>query len=140
MAMFKSGNMKKRRDFARLAGQDVVGLLEPGVEIEGKITVHSGLIRVNAHLKGELHSNGIVVLADQGEIEGEVHSKIISVAGKLKGAVHASERVEIKAQGVVVGDIYSPSLVVEPGGFFDGQCHMPTPVSLSPTARAKSSH
>jgi cytoskeletal protein CcmA (bactofilin family) len=27
---------------------------------------------------------------------------------------------------VVVGDISTPVLVVEPGGFFDGQCHMPT--------------
>jgi cytoskeletal protein CcmA (bactofilin family) len=137
MALFKSD---KTTDFLKSAGQDVLGLLEPGVEIEGKMTLRSGLMRLNAHFKGEIHSDGIVVLADQGEIEGEVHAKIVSVAGKLKGAVHASERVEIKAQGVVVGDIYSPSLVIDPGGYFDGQCHMPTPVSLTPASGIKNSH
>jgi cytoskeletal protein CcmA (bactofilin family) len=64
-------------------------------------------------------------VADQGEVEGEIHSKITSLAGKVKGSVHASEVVEIKARGVIVGDIYAPALLVEPGGYFDGQCHMP---------------
>jgi cytoskeletal protein CcmA (bactofilin family) len=140
MALFKTGSPRKSRDLAHLAGHDVVGLLEPGVEIEGKMAVHSGLIRLNCHFKGELRSDGVVVLADQGEIDGEVHSKIISVAGKMKGAVHASERVEIKPQGVVVGDIYTPSLVVEPGGYFDGQCHMPTPVSVPHETGVKTAH
>jgi cytoskeletal protein CcmA (bactofilin family) len=28
---------------------------------------------------------------------------------------------------VVLGDIYTPKLIIEPGGYFDGQCHMPLP-------------
>jgi cytoskeletal protein CcmA (bactofilin family) len=31
-----------------------------------------------------------------------------------------------------MGDIYTPCLLVDPGGFFDGQCHMPTPDPASP--------
>jgi cytoskeletal protein CcmA (bactofilin family) len=136
MALFKSASSKSR-DLVQLAGQDVVGLLEPGVEIDGKMTVQTGMIRLNAHFKGELRSDGIVVVADQGEIEGEVHAKVISVAGKVKGAVHAAERVEIRVHGVVVGDIYTPSLVVEPGGYLDGQCHMPAPGAIAPEPRVR---
>jgi len=60
-------------------------------------------------------------------VEGEVRSRLVSITGKLKGTVHAAERLEIKEKGVVVGDIYTPCLVIDPGGFFDGTCHMPTP-------------
>lgn len=119
-----------------LADQELVGLLEPGLEFEGKMTVSSGMVRLNTHFKGEIHSSGALIIAEQGEMEGEVHSRFVSVAGKVKGAVHATEKAEIKAKGVVLGDIYTASLVVEPGGYFDGQCHMPTPVPANQPAEA----
>lgn len=122
----------KRRQLADLSG-DWVGWLDPGVEVEGKMKVASGLIRVNTHFKGEIHSEGTVVVHDQGEVDGEVRSRIISVTGKVKGNVHASERLEIKEHGVVLGAIYTPCLIVDPGGFFDGQCHMPTPEPAAQT-------
>jgi len=112
-----------------LAGQELVGLLEPGLVFEGKMTVSSGMVRLNTHFTGEVHSSGALIVAEQGEIEGEIHSKFVSVAGKVKGTVHAADKVEIKANGVVLGDIYTGSLVVEPGGYFDGQCHMPVPAN-----------
>jgi cytoskeletal protein CcmA (bactofilin family) len=116
----------KRSQLADL-GHDWVGWIEPGVEVEGKLKVASGLIRVNAHVKGEITSEGTVVVHDQGEVDGEIHARIISVTGKIKGDVHARELLEIKEHGVVLGDIHAPCLIVEPGGFFDGHCHMPTP-------------
>jgi len=116
----------KRKHVSDLAG-DWVGWLDPGVEVEGKMKVTSGLIRVNTHFKGEIASEGAIVVHDQGEVEGDIHSRIISVTGKIKGNVHASERLEIKEHGVVLGSIYTPCLLVDPGGFFDGQCRMPTP-------------
>jgi cytoskeletal protein CcmA (bactofilin family) len=132
---FGIGSHRKSRVPVDIEGQDVVGFIEPGVEFEGTMKVSSGMIRLNGHFKGNLHSAGIVVVVDQGEAEGEIHSKIISVAGKLKGAVHATELVEIKARGVILGDIYTPALTVEPGGYFDGQCHMPAPIAGSAPAR-----
>ena len=114
-----------RRELASLP-DDWVGWLEPGVEVEGKMTVTSGLIRLNSHFKGEIRSEGAVVVHDQGEVEGDVRARIVSITGKVKGSVHALERLELKEHGIVLGDIYTPCLLVDPGGFFDGQCHMPT--------------
>ena len=127
-----STKSRHRRELAELP-DDWVGWLEPGVELEGKLRVSSGLIRLNSHFKGEIYSEGTVVIHDQGEVEGEVRAKLVSITGKLKGNVHAAERLEIKENGVVVGDIYTPCLVIDPGGFFDGTCHMPTP---EPTSQA----
>jgi len=116
----------RRTQLAELSG-DWVGWLDPGVEVEGKMKVASGYLRVNTHFKGEINSEGAVVVHDQGEVDGDIRTRILSVTGKIKGNVHASERLEIKDHGVVLGSIYTPCLLVDPGGFFDGQCHMPTP-------------
>jgi len=124
-----------RRQLAELSG-DWVGWLDPGVEVEGKMKVTSGLIRVNTHFKGEIDSEGAVVVHDQGEVDGDIRTRILSVTGKIKGNVHASERLEIKEHGVVLGSIYTPCLLVDPGGFFDGQCHMPTPGPAAPSLTA----
>jgi len=123
---FSLRKSRHTREFADLP-DDWVGWLEPGVEVEGKVTVSVGLIRLNTHFKGEIHSEGTVIIHDQGEVEGEVHTKHISITGKVKGTIHASEGIEIKQHGIVLGDIYTPCLVVDPGGYFDGHCHMPAP-------------
>lgn len=115
----------RARSSDHLADEELVGMLEPGLEFDGKMTVSSGMVRVNTHFKGEIRCGGAVILAEQGEMEGEIHCKFVSVAGKVKGAVYATDKVEVRANGVVLGDIFTPSLVLEPGGYFNGQCHMP---------------
>jgi len=112
----------------------MVGLLEPGVEFEGKLTVSSGILRLNTHVKGQIDSTATVIVADKGQVEGEIHSRLISITGQVKGTVHATERLEIKEHGIVRGDIYTPCLVVDPGGYFEGQCHMP---ATEPTPEAQ---
>jgi len=127
MTMFAKKGDRKRELVEMLDDDNVVGFLEPGVEVEGKVKVPAGMLILNSHLKGELACEGMLVVGAQGEVEGEVHTKQISITGKVKGTIHASESLEIKKAGVVLGDIYTPKLFVEPGGYFDGQCHMPTP-------------
>jgi cytoskeletal protein CcmA (bactofilin family) len=128
------GFKKTRRELAEVTDEDV-GWLSAGVEVEGAMKVASGLIRLDAHFKGEISCEGTILVNDQAEVEAVIHTKLISVSGKVKGAIHASERLEIKEHGIVLGDIYTPSLVIDPGGYFDGQCHMPTPGPEKQTAK-----
>ena len=131
MAFGMSKPTKRRRELSSLP-DDWVGWLEPGVEVEGKMKVTGGLIRLNSFFKGEIVSEGSVVVHDQGEVEGNIQCQVLSVTGKVKGTVHAKECLEIKESGSVVGDIYTSCLLVDPGGFFDGQCHMPAPEPAIP--------
>ena len=133
---FGMGKLATRRRELSDPPDDWVGFLEPGVEVEGNLKVASGLIRLNAHLKGDIVSDGAVVVHDRGEVEGDIKSRVVSVSGKVKGTVHAKESLEIKEHGIVLGDIYTSCLLVDPGGFFNGECHMPTPEPASQTPEA----
>jgi cytoskeletal protein CcmA (bactofilin family) len=121
------GKNRRRHEIEEFLNDDVVGLFEPGVDIEGKMKVATGMIRLNTHYKGEIESEGTIVVAEQGDVEADIRAKLLSVSGKVKGNVHATDRLEIKEHGIVLGDIFTASLVIDPGGYFDGTCHMPTP-------------
>ena len=124
---FGSDKNRRLRDMEDSLDKDPIGWLGPGIDIEARMKFGAGMVRLNTHYKGDIMCEGTLVVDEQGEIEAEIHARIISIAGKIKGTVHASERIEIKEHGLVLGDIHTPSLVIEPGGFFDGQCHMPVP-------------
>lgn len=122
---------KTNTEFAK---QGTVAALEPGAEMEGKLTITAGAARINSHFKGEIIGDGAVLIAEQGEVEANIAAKVATVMGKVKGSVHTTERLEIKERGVILGDIFTPVLVVEPGGYFDGQCHMPVQGVEAPKA------
>lgn len=120
---FGFGRGKKMGDLIK---HGVVALLEPGIEFEGKMKLASGTVRLNSHFKGEIQGDGTVLVSERGEVEAEINVKSVTVIGKVKGSVRVKDRLEIRERGVILGDIFTPVLVVEPGGYFDGQCHMPT--------------
>lgn len=119
------GKDMKGKNISELVKHGVIASLEPGAEIEGKLKFGAGSARINSHFKGEISGDGSLVVAERGELEAEVNVKAITVNGKVKGSIHVTDRIEIKERGVILGDIYTPILIVEPGGYLDGQCHMP---------------
>ena len=115
-----------RQGLRAVPNEDIVALLESGIEIEGKIKVASGMVRLNCQLKGEICSTGTIIVASQGDIEGDIEAMQVSIAGKVKGNVCASNQLEIKEHGILLGDVETPSLMVDPGAYFTGHCDMPT--------------
>ena len=76
-------------------------------------------------MKGTLVSNETLILGERAQMEGEIEGHLVIVAGQFDdGTIHAASKVEIQPKAVVSGDIYTPCLVIEPGGLFDGCCHM----------------
>lgn len=103
----------------------VAAFLGPGAEFEGDLRAGPGEVRLNSTFRGTAVSEGRITVGEQGDVAADLTARVLTIAGRLKGNANASERLEIKAHGVVIGDITTPVLVVEPGGNFDGQCHMP---------------
>lgn len=99
------------------------GFLERGVKLEGRLE-STGTFRIDSTMKGTLVSAGTLILGEHSAVEGEIVGNRVIIAGHFDGTIQATRRVDIQAKAVVAGDIHTPCLVIEPGAFFEGQCHM----------------
>ncbi len=104
---------------------EFTGFLDKGVRFEGTFEA-SGVFRIDGQVKGTLLSSHSLILGEDARVEGQIEGDHVVISGKFDGVIVAKGRVEIQAKGVVTGEIHSPCLVIEPGGIFDGRCHMLT--------------
>ena len=102
---------------------DWSGFLEKTVRFDGTIEV-PGTFRLEAQIKGNIISSGSLTLGEAARVEGQIEGNHVVVCGRFDGVIFAKGRVEIQAKGIVTGEIHAPCVVIEPGGIFDGQCHM----------------
>lgn len=102
-----------------------IGFMDQGVRLEG--TLHlAGIFRLDGSAKGNIISEQSLILGEHAQVEGQIEANHVAIAGRFDGVIFAKGRVEVQAKGVVTGEIHTPCLVIEPGGIFDGQCHMLT--------------
>lgn len=102
---------------------DWIGFLDKGVKLEGTIEL-AGTFRIDGQVKGTVISQDTLILGDNARVEGQIEGNHVVVGGRFDGVMFAKGRVEIQPKGVVTGEIHAPCLVIEPGGIFDGRCHM----------------
>src|SRR3984893_15167716 len=102
---------------------EFTGFLDKGVRFEGTLET-SGVFRIDAQVKGNVISSHSLILGEGARVEGQIEGNHVVIAGKVDGVIFAKGRVEIQAKGVVTGEVHYRGLVAEPGGIFDGQCHM----------------
>ena len=100
-----------------------IGFLDKGVRLEGTLEL-SGTFRLDAQVKGNIISAQTLILGEGARVEGQIEGNHVVVAGRFDGVIFAKGRVEIRPKGVVTGEVHTPCLVIEPGGIFDGRCHM----------------
>ena len=117
MAWKLSGRGKQR------SADDWIGFLDKGVRLEGTLEL-PGTFRLDGQVKGNIISQQSLILGEGARVEGQIEGNHVVVAGRFDGVIFAKGRVEIQAKGVVTGEIHAPCLVIEPGGIFDGRCHM----------------
>jgi cytoskeletal protein CcmA (bactofilin family) len=123
----QSGNGKDN------SSNDWSGFLDKTVRFEGTLEF-SGTLRIEAQVKGNILSDQTLVLGEGAKVEGQIEGNHVVVAGRFDGVIFAKGRVEIQPGGVVTGEIHTPCLVIEPGGIFDGRCHMSGSAKAQPVA------
>jgi cytoskeletal protein CcmA (bactofilin family) len=101
---------------------DWSGFLDKAVRFQGNMEA-PGAFRLEAEVKGNIVSSGILTLGEGARVEGQIDGNQVVVCGRFDGVIFA-KRVEVRPKGIVTGEIHSPCVVIEPGGIFDGQCHM----------------
>lgn len=99
------------------------GFLDARSRINGELRFDD-TFRVDGHLQGKTTSDGVLIVGEEGRVEGEIRVGQLFVSGTVHGSVEASDRVEIAAGARVEADVDTPVLVVEEGAHFSGGCSM----------------
>jgi cytoskeletal protein CcmA (bactofilin family) len=105
------------------SSEEWTGFIDQGVTLEGTLQV-TGTFRIDGKVKGNIISEQTIILGDAAKVEGQIEGNRVVISGRFDGVIFAKGRVEIQAKGVVTGEVHSPCMVIDPGGIFDGRCHM----------------
>lgn len=82
---------------------------------------------MGGEVKGLLISTHTLILGEEARVEGQIDGNDVVISGHFNGVIFAKGKVEIHNKGIATGEIHSHCLVIEPGGVFDGQCHIIAP-------------
>ncbi|HEY3355795.1 MAG TPA: polymer-forming cytoskeletal protein [Polyangia bacterium] len=105
------------------AAGEINTLLGKGSEFEGKLTFE-GTVRIDGKLSGEIFTDDVLVVGEGAEVSAEIEVGTIIIEGHVNGNVRAKRAVEIHAPGRVRGNIITPSLFIDKGVIFEGNCQM----------------
>ena len=108
-------------------------LLGPGSFFDGKLTFE-GTVRIDGKLAGEIFSNDVLVIGEGAEVTAEIDVGVLIVEGNVNGNIRGKRAVELHAPARVRGNIETPSLFIDKGVVFEGQCRMEgiAPVATKP--------
>lgn len=99
----------------------VNSIIGQGSEVKGEFKF-KGLLRIDGVFSGELKSDGKVIIGETGHIKTDIKAGTIVIGGLVEGNVYATKQVNLLATGKLLGDIITPSLIVEEGVIFEGNC------------------
>jgi cytoskeletal protein CcmA (bactofilin family) len=116
---------------------EVTTLLGRGSEFEGKLSFE-GTVRIDGKLSGEIFTDDVLIIGEGAEVKAEINVGAVIIEGTVIGNIQAKRSVDIRTPGRVRGNIATPSLTIEKGVVFDGNCQMESSLSAAQGARAGS--
>ncbi len=117
--------MLKRDELSSVpaASGDLNALLGRGSEFEGKLTFE-GTVRIDGKFTGNIVTNDVLVVGEGAKLQAEISCGTIIVHGEVNGDIKAKSAVELHHPARMKGNIETPSLMIEKGVTFEGQCKM----------------
>jgi cytoskeletal protein CcmA (bactofilin family) len=116
IAKWKCHRMKKTE-------AHINAFLGKDTDFEGKLTF-SGTVRVDGLFKGEIVTEGTLIVGEKAVIQSDIHTSSIVIKGEVRGNIFAANRIEMLAPGKVFGNIHAPTITMDEGALFNGNCHM----------------
>lgn len=104
---------------------DINTLIGEGTVITGDIHFSGGL-RVDGRICGSIVSaNGkqhsLLVLSEQGMIEGKIKVPYIVINGTVRGPIHCDESLELQPAAKISGDIFYKTIKIHQGAVIEGK-------------------
>ena len=103
------------------------------VNVSGKLIFHEA-VRIEGRFRGEVRSVDLVVVGEEGMIEGKVSAPRLLIMGELRGDLIGCDRVVLGPRAKVFGNIEARSLTISEGAYLDGNVRMSEVVDLTPDA------
>jgi len=105
------------------ASEEISAYLGKETVFEGKMTFE-GVFRLDGKFDGEIFESGTLVVGETAIVKGKITLNTIVINGLIEGDICAKARVEIHSTGKVYGTLLTPTLVINEGGIFEGDCKM----------------
>ena len=93
------------------------------VNVSGKLIFHEA-VRIEGRFRGEVRSVELVVVGEEGMIEGKVFAPRILIMGEVRGDVVGCDRLVLGARAKFFGNIETRNLTVAEGAYLDGNVRM----------------
>ena len=101
---------------------------DSGAVFEGTLRL-SGDFRIDSEFRGDLTTDGSIVVGPAGCVEGNIHARQVEIEGAVAGNVTARRMLVLRASGRLHGDVETACLEVERHAFFQGGTKMIQPLS-----------
>ena len=102
----------------------------------GKHTVFDGVlkfegaIRIDGLFKGRIEApRGTLVVGETARLESNIHVANVIISGEVRGDIKAVRKIDINVPGRVFGNIQAPTVVVQEGVVFAGNCQTRAPAA-----------
>jgi cytoskeletal protein CcmA (bactofilin family) len=89
------------------------------VNVSGKLIFHEP-VRIEGRFKGEVRSVELVVIGEDGMVEGKVFAPRLLIMGELRGDVVGCDRVALGPRAKFFGKIETRTLTVAEGAYLEG--------------------
>jgi cytoskeletal protein CcmA (bactofilin family) len=106
-------------------GDEVRVFLGKGSRLSGKLQF-DGTAQLEGQIEGEISARDTLIVGAAAIVTAQINGNTVIIKGKVTGDINARKRVELRSPGKLFGNIVTPSLVIEDGVIFEGQCTMGT--------------
>ncbi|MBN1897895.1 MAG: polymer-forming cytoskeletal protein [Spirochaetes bacterium] len=101
--------------------QIINSIVGEGSELKGEFKV-KGTLRIDGVFAGKVFNDGKIIVSQTGHVKTDLKGANIVIGGTVEGNVYATYQVTLLKTAKLMGDIITPSLVVEEGVVFEGNC------------------
>lgn len=112
--------MKKNNNQFVNGNMTIIGA---GTVVEGVLKA-SASTRIDGTVNGDITSEGVVVIANEGVVNGNITAADVKISGSVKGNLIISGKTELVSSGRLIGDIKTGSLSIDETAVFQGNCKM----------------
>jgi len=87
-----------------------------------------GAIRIDGFFKGRIEApKGTLVIGETARLESDIRVSSIIISGEVRGDITADSKIDLQVPGRVFGNIQAPTVVVQEGVVFAGNCQTRNP-------------